>query len=179
MSTITTSSSFVSFYSSSFLYTNNWCFNSSFTSTEYLFHLFGDPALPLPFPKVNNTLISNIPEALFIGSQTSFNANGINGYLDVFNKYIKYDKNILTLKDILEHFWLCHDPTQLNRQGPDVGRQYRSVVFYFNEKQKIIADESKKQKQLILTDIIVTEILSAKEFYLAEEYHQLYIEKRR
>ena len=92
---------------------------------------------------------------------------------------IKYDKNILTLKDILEHFWLCHDPTQLNRQGPDVGRQYRSVVFYFNEKQKIIADESKKQKQLILTDIIVTEILSAKEFYLAEEYHQLYIEKRR
>tara|TARA_B110000467_G_scaffold163425_1_gene189384 strand:- start:226 stop:2748 length:2523 start_codon:yes stop_codon:yes gene_type:complete len=66
------------------------------SASEYLFHLFGDPALPLPFPKVNNTLISNIPEALFIGSQNSFNTNGINGYLDVFNKEKLVSKNYST-----------------------------------------------------------------------------------
>jgi peptide-methionine (S)-S-oxide reductase len=92
---------------------------------------------------------------------------------------IKYNKDTISLEDILKNFWLCHDPTQLNRQGPDVGRQYRSIIFCFSEKQKLVAFESKKQKQFLLTNTIVTEILSAKEFYLAEEYHQLYIHKRR
>jgi len=92
---------------------------------------------------------------------------------------IKYNENIIIFKNILEHFWLCHDPTQLNRQGPDVGRQYRSAIFYFTENQKLITNESLIQKQLLLKNTIVTEILPAKEFYLAEEYHQLYIHKRR
>ena len=91
---------------------------------------------------------------------------------------VKYDKNIINLKDILEHFWLCHDSTQLNRQGHDIGRQYRSVIFCFSEKEKLVANESKKQKQFLFTNIITTDILSAQEFYLAEEYHQLYIHKR-
>ena len=92
---------------------------------------------------------------------------------------IKYNENIIIFENILEHFWLCHDPTQLNRQGPDVGRQYRSAIFYFTENQKLITNESLIRKQLLLTNTIVTEILPAKEFYLAEEYHQLYIHKRR
>jgi peptide-methionine (S)-S-oxide reductase len=92
---------------------------------------------------------------------------------------IKYSENIITFNDIIDHFWLCHDPTQLNKQGPDVGRQYRSAIFYFTEQQKLVANESKKQKQLLFTNTIVTEILSAKEFYLAEEFHQLYIHKRK
>jgi peptide-methionine (S)-S-oxide reductase len=92
---------------------------------------------------------------------------------------IKYSENIITFDDIIDHFWLCHDPTQLNKQGPDVGRQYRSAIFYFTEQQKLVANESKKQKQLLFTNTIVTEILSAKEFYLAEELHQLYIHKRK
>jgi peptide-methionine (S)-S-oxide reductase len=92
---------------------------------------------------------------------------------------IKYNEEIVTLEDIIEHFWLCHDPTQLNKQGPDVGRQYRSAIFYFTEQQKLIANESKKKQQLLLTNTIVTEIFSAKEFYLAEEFHQLYIHKRK
>ena len=92
---------------------------------------------------------------------------------------IKYNENIIIFKNILEHFWLCHDPTQLNRQGPDVGRQYRSAIFYFTENQKLITNESLIRKQLLFTNTIVTEILPAKEFYLAEEYHQLYIHKRR
>jgi peptide-methionine (S)-S-oxide reductase len=92
---------------------------------------------------------------------------------------IKYNEEIASFEDIIEHFWLCHDPTQLNKQGPDVGRQYRSAIFYFTEQQKLVANESKKQKQLLFTNTIVTEILSAKEFYLAEEFHQLYIHKRK
>jgi len=92
---------------------------------------------------------------------------------------IKYNEEIASFEDIIEHFWLCHDPTQLNKQGPDVGRQYRSAIFYFTEQQKLVANESKKQKQLFFTNTIVTEIFLAKEFYLAEEFHQLYIHKRK
>jgi peptide-methionine (S)-S-oxide reductase len=91
---------------------------------------------------------------------------------------IEFDHNILTYQDILENFWECHDPTQLNRQGPDVGRQYRSVIFYVNDEQKDIALESKKRKQASLKNLIVTEIIPEKKFYLAEEYHQLFIYKR-
>ncbi|SVD35304.1 uncharacterized protein METZ01_LOCUS388158, partial [marine metagenome] len=91
---------------------------------------------------------------------------------------IEFDPNIITYQDILENFWECHDPTQLNRQGPDVGRQYRSSIFYFNDEQKDIALESKKQKQTDLKNLIVTEVAPAKIFYLAEEYHQLFIYKR-
>jgi len=103
--------------------------------------------------------------------------NGTTEHAEVLQ--IKYNESIIGLKEILEHFWLCHDPTQLNRQGPDVGRQYRSVIFYSNEKQELVANESKKQRQLLFADTIVTEIVFAKKFYLAEEYHQLYINKRR
>jgi len=91
---------------------------------------------------------------------------------------IEFDPNIITYQDILKNFWECHDPTQLNRQGSDVGRQYRSSIFYFNDEQKDIALESKKQKQTDLKNLIVTEVAPAKIFYLAEEYHQLFIYKR-
>ena len=60
---------------------------------------------------------------------------------------IKFDFSIITYEQILEHFWDCHDPTQLNRQGPDIGRQYRSVIFFYTDHQKKIALESKKNKQ--------------------------------
>ena len=91
---------------------------------------------------------------------------------------IFFEENLINYKEILNNFWLCHDPTQLNRQGPDIGRQYRSVIFYFNNQQKTEALESKKIKQTSINNNIVTEIDKAKEFYLAEEYHQLYIFKR-
>ena len=91
---------------------------------------------------------------------------------------IFFDENIISYNHIIDHFWLCHDPTQLNKQGPDIGRQYRSVIFYYSDKQKQIALESKKLKQKLLSNEIVTEIIDAKKFYLAEEYHQLFIKKR-
>ena len=91
---------------------------------------------------------------------------------------IFFDENIISYNHIIDHFWLCHDPTQLNKQGPDIGRQYRSVIFYYSDKQKHIALESKKLKQKLFSNLIVTEIIDAKRFYLAEEYHQLFIKKR-
>ena len=91
---------------------------------------------------------------------------------------LKFDKKIISYNKILEHFWSQHDPTQLNRQGYDVGRQYRSAIFYYDEAQKIIAQKSKENIQKNFSNLIVTEILEAKKFYLAEEYHQLYISKR-
>jgi len=88
---------------------------------------------------------------------------------------ITYDPSKVSYEKLLEIFWNIHDPTQLNRQGPDTGTQYRSVIFYHNEQQKKIAEESKKK--LKYKKPIVTEITKAKEFYPAEEYHQKYLEK--
>ena len=91
---------------------------------------------------------------------------------------IVFDESIISYNQIIDHFWLCHDPTQLNRQGPDVGRQYRSVIFYYSIEQKKIALELKQLKQNHLEKLIVTEVLEVNKFYLAEEYHQLFIKKR-
>ena len=91
---------------------------------------------------------------------------------------IIYDSDQISYEKLLETFWEIHDPTQLNRQGPDVGKQYRSVIFYHDNKQKMIAEESKKQIQKIYSKEIVTEISPAREFYPAEEYHQKYLQKQ-
>ena len=91
---------------------------------------------------------------------------------------IEFTEKIISFNEIISHFWKCHDPTELNRQGPDVGRQYRSVIFYYTEDQKIIAEQSKINNQSLFNNKIVTEITKADSFYLAEDYHQLYIHKR-
>ena len=91
---------------------------------------------------------------------------------------ILFDEELITYAEIIDHFWLCHDSTQLDRQGPDIGRQYRSVIFYYTDIQKQLALKSKKKKQVFFTNPIRTEIILAKEFFLAEEYHQLFIKKK-
>ena len=91
---------------------------------------------------------------------------------------IDYNSDIVSYDTLLNVFWNKHDPTTLNRQGPDVGTQYRSAIFYFTEAQKEIAKKSLEYKQNIFGDKkIVTEIAEAKDFWLAEEYHQKYFEK--
>ncbi len=91
---------------------------------------------------------------------------------------INFDENIITYKELLNVFWSCHNPTTLNRQGPDIGEQYHSAVFYLNDKQKIEAEESKKiMNETMFNNNIVTEITKFDEFYLAEEYHQKYLKK--
>ena len=89
---------------------------------------------------------------------------------------IVYNPKIITYEQLLETFWMMHNPTQKNRQGPDIGTQYRSAIFYHNQEQKQIAEQSKKEKDLGVK--IQTEITLAKEFYPAEEYHQKYLKKQ-
>ncbi len=90
-----------------------------------------------------------------------------------------YDPNQVSYEKLLEFFWQMHDPTMLNRQGPDVGSQYRSAVFYHDKEQLAAATalKEKLEKSGIYTKSIVTEITSASKFYYAEEYHQRYAEK--
>ena len=91
---------------------------------------------------------------------------------------IDYDSDLVSYDSLLNVFWEKHNPTTLNRQGPDVGTQYRSAIFYFTEAQKEIAKKSLEYKQNILGDKkIITEITEARDFWLAEEYHQKYFEK--
>ena len=93
---------------------------------------------------------------------------------------VTYDPAKVAYEQLLEVFWTSHDPTQLNRQGPDVGEQYRSVIFYHDDDQKTEAEESKRlfEKLGRFRRPIVTQILPAMPFYRAEEYHQQYLKKR-
>ena len=91
---------------------------------------------------------------------------------------IIYDPKKVTYDKLLEKFWKIHDPTQKNRQGPDIGTQYRSAIFYHDEEQKMMAEISKNQREQDLGAKIQTEITSASEFYPAEEYHQKYLKKQ-
>jgi peptide-methionine (S)-S-oxide reductase len=92
---------------------------------------------------------------------------------------IKYNSNMVTFNDLLEKFWNIHNPTMLNRQGPDFGSQYRSVIFYHDEEQKKIAERSKKKLQQSgkYEKDVVTIIEPAQKFWEAEEYHQNYFDK--
>jgi len=87
---------------------------------------------------------------------------------------VVFDPKKITYERILAWFWDLHDPTTLNRQGNDVGTQYRSAIFYHSEEQKKVAEASKKAAQANFKDPIVTEITKAPEFYPAENYHQGY-----
>lgn len=87
---------------------------------------------------------------------------------------ITFDPKIVSFEKLLEVFWASHDPTTLNRQGHDVGTQYRSGIFYHSDEQKKQAEESKKKHQPDFNDPIVTEITKADIFYPAEKYHQNY-----
>ncbi len=93
--------------------------------------------------------------------------------------HLKYDPSQVTYDQLLDRFWRMHNPTTKDRQGMDVGSQYRSVIFYYNEEQKRKAEESLKREQESGRHAgrIVTEIVPAKTFWRAEEYHQRYYEK--
>lgn len=90
---------------------------------------------------------------------------------------VRYDPARISYEKLLETFWRMHDPTQLNRQGPDVGTQYRSAIFYYTPEQRAAAEVSKAAEQQRRRRPIVTEITPASTFYPAEEYHQRYFEK--
>ncbi len=92
---------------------------------------------------------------------------------------IVFDPEHISYSELIEEFWKLHDPTQINRQGPDVGSQYRSAIFYHNEEQKKMAEASRYtlEQSHFFQNPIATEIVPAKTFYAAEEYHQNYVIK--
>ena len=94
---------------------------------------------------------------------------------------VEYDPEQISYEELLNKFWEIHDPTRLNRQGVDIGFQYRSVIFYHNEKQKKIAEKSKQtlENSRKYKKPIATEIIEVKTFYKAEEYHQKYFLKNK
>ena len=104
---------------------------------------------------------------------------GITGHAEAIR--IEYDPKIISFEKILDIFWHTHDPTTLNRQGNDVGTQYRSAIFYHDENQKNIAEKSKKEleKEGFFKNPIVTEIIPFSNFYPAEDYHKEYYENNR
>jgi peptide-methionine (S)-S-oxide reductase len=95
--------------------------------------------------------------------------------------HIEYDPSIVSYKELLMIFWNNHNPTTINQQGPDIGEQYRSVVFFHNPEQEAIANKLKEELQDTalkkFDKKIITQIVPAKKFFRAEEYHQQYLEK--
>ena len=102
--------------------------------------------------------------------------SGVTNHAEVV--LISFDESIITYDDIINYFWTCHDSTQLNQQGLDIGTQYRSIIFFFDEKQKKIAENSRNLFQKKIQKTIVTQINPANKFFLAEEYHQNFLKKR-
>jgi peptide-methionine (S)-S-oxide reductase len=102
---------------------------------------------------------------------------GRTGHAEVVR--VEYDPARTSFERLLEVFWQIHDPTTLNRQGPDVGTQYRSIIFYSDEHERKAAEESKRRldESGKLARPVVTQIVPAAEFYRAEDYHQRYYER--
>jgi len=103
--------------------------------------------------------------------------SGKTGHAEVVQ--VEYDPSQVSYEELLDVFWKVHDPTSLNRQGPDVGTQYRSAIFFSNAEQEAVAKAAKAhlERSGRYRNPVVTEIIPASEFYAAEEYHQQYFEK--
>lgn len=132
------------------------------------------------FRKINGVVSTRVGYA---GGET-INPNykqvctGTTGHAEVIE--INFDPELISFEDLLALFWQLHDPTTLNRQGPDKGTQYRSAIFYHDEKQRQLALTAKQKLDdaKLFANPIVTEITAAGTFYPAEEYHQCYLEKQ-
>ncbi len=144
-----------------------WCGEAIFEELEGVESVVSGYALPSP-------------EASEGTAGTGFTENKAPTYEEVSSGKTDYAEAIqitfnpekISYPDLLEVFWATHDPTQLNRQGPDVGHQYRSAIFYHNDDQKKSAEESKKETSVEFKNPIVTEIVPLEKFYPAEKYHQ-------
>ena len=101
---------------------------------------------------------------------------GNSGHAEVV--WMEFDPSAVSYDELLDVFWGCHDPTTLNRQGPDRGTQYRSAIYYNDPAQEAEAKQSKEKNASRFPNPIVTEITAASKYYPAEDYHQKYLEKR-
>ncbi len=130
------------------------------------------------FSKLNGVINTEVGYCGGKAKQTSYEevCGGSTNHAEVVK--IEFDEKILTYENLLKKFFQMHDPTTLNRQGPDVGTQYRSEIFFFNDKQKKVAKEVKLIFDKKYNEKITTNISEQKNYCKAEEYHQKYIKKK-
>ena len=130
------------------------------------------------FSRLNGVINTEVGYCGGETSSTSYEAvcTGSTNHAEVVK--IEFDEKIISYENIIEKFFEMHDPTTLNKQGPDTGTQYRSEIFYLNEKQKIIANKIKLKLNKQYNGKIVTNISKEKNYCIAEDYHQKFIQKR-
>ena len=132
----------------------------------------------IKFSKVNGVIKTEVGYCGGKNKETNYEevCTGATGHAEVVK--LDFDPKIVSYEKILEYFFEFHDPTTLNSQGPDFGTQYRSEIFYLNEKQKLIAEKIITDINLKLSEKVVTKVSLVKNYCSAEEYHQRYLEKR-
>ena len=132
----------------------------------------------IKFSKVNGVIKTEVGYCGGKNKETNYEevCTGATGHAEVVK--LDFDPNIISYEKILNYFFEFHDPTTLNSQGPDFGTQYRSEIFYLNEKQKSIGEKIIADRNIKLSGKVVTKISLVKNYCSAEEYHQRYLEKR-
>ena len=132
----------------------------------------------IKFSKINGVIKTEVGYCGGNSSQTTYKevCTGSTNHAEVVK--IDFDEKVITYEEILKIFFEIHDPTTLNAQGPDFGTQYRSEIFYLNDYQKKIAEDVLDQVNKKLSGKVVTKISLLKNYCIAEEYHQKYLEKR-
>ncbi len=132
----------------------------------------------IKFSKINGVIKTEVGYCGGNSSQTTYKevCTGNTNHAEVVK--IDFDEKVITYEEILKIFFEIHDPTTLNSQGPDFGTQYRSEIFYLNDNQKKIAKDVLEQVNKKFSGKVVTKISLLKNYCIAEEYHQKYLEKR-
>ena len=132
----------------------------------------------IKFGKVNGILRTEVGYCGGNSPQTTYKevCTGNTNHAEVVK--LEFDPKIISYDEILEYFFKIHDPTTLNSQGPDIGTQYRSEIFYLNEEQKNSAEKRIEKENKKLLGKVVTKLSIVKNYCTAEEYHQKYLEKK-
>tara|TARA_B100000315_G_C13998411_1_gene329002 strand:- start:22 stop:465 length:444 start_codon:yes stop_codon:yes gene_type:complete len=132
----------------------------------------------IKFSKVNGIVKTEVGYCGGNSPQTTYEevCTGNTNHAEVVK--LEFDPKIISYDEIIEYFFQIHDPTTLNSQGPDMGKQYRSEIFYLNEKQKNYAEKIIEKENKKLSGKVVTKLSIVKNYCTAEEYHQKYLEKR-
>ena len=132
----------------------------------------------IKFSKLNGIIKTEVGYCGGHNAQTNYKevCSGTTNHAEVVK--LDFDPEIISYEKILKFFFEIHDPTTLNSQGPDFGTQYRSEIFYLNDKQKEIAEKIIEKENIKLLGKVVTKLSLVKNYCAAEEYHQRYLEKR-
>ncbi|MBU5257001.1 peptide-methionine (S)-S-oxide reductase MsrA [Tissierella praeacuta] len=127
--------------------------------------------------RINGVVETKVGYANGVTSNPSYKevCMGTTGHAET--TYVKYDESIISLEELLNKFWKIIDPTMLNRQGPDIGNQYRTGIYYIDDKDLEFINKTLEEQKTKHTKPVATEIKKLKSFYDAEEYHQDYLKK--